>query len=442
MKKLLLVSTLVALPTVITAAAAIFPKVRAKLRERNLIVQMRLRDRSVARYYVIRGGKVRGHSGLHPAPDTVLTFKNVDVALDFLNLNADQLVIVSGLKTFKATAAGRDADLVWFNTLVNLIKTSTWRYGVRMRDGTMRYANLTNGGPIFVYVKDGRIVRTTPIDFDAADPKPWTLKVRGRSFTPKPQSTVSAHALAFKSQVYSDRRVLHPMKRVDFDPKGNRNTHMRGLSGYERISWDEALDIVAGEIQRQKREHGQGSILVTYPAHHQWGNLNYWLSALWRFTNIVGACRVGFTAISWEGWFQGAMHHFGNSNRLGLPGFVGTTEDCLKEAGMVVFWSSDPETTAGVYGGQEGTQRRLWARELGIEFVHIDPHMNLTAQLYGGKWFPVRPGTDTAMAQAIMYQWVVDGTYDKDYIAQRTTGFEEWKDYLLGRSDGTPKTPE
>lgn len=109
---------------------------------------------------------------------------------------------------------------------------------------------------------------------------------------------------------------------------------------------------------------------------------------------------------------------------------------------MVVFWSSDPETTAGVYGGQEGTQRRLWARELGIEFVHIDPHMNLTAQLYGGKWFPVRPGTDTAMAQAIMYQWVVDGTYDKDYIAQRTTGFEEWKDYLLGRSDGTPKTPE
>lgn len=442
MKKFIVSVILLALPTVIGAAALVYPKVRAKLREKDLIVQIQLRDGSVARYYVIHSGKITGHSGVHPKPDSVLTFKNPEVALDFLNLNPNELVLVDGLKNFKATATGRDEDLVWFNTLVNLIKTSMWKYGERMRDGSMRYANLTNGGPIFVYVKDGKIVRTTPIDFDDTDPRPWTLHARGKSFTPKRQSTVSAHALAFKQQVYSERRILYPMKRVDFDPKGERNTHNRGISGYERISWDEALDIVATEIQRQKREHGQGSILVSYPAHHQWGNLNYWLSALWRFTNIIGACRVAFTAISWEGWYQGAMHHFGNNNRLGLPGFVGTTEDCLKEADMVVFWSSDPETTAGVYGGQEGTQRRLWARELGIEFVHIDPHLNLTAQFYGGKWFPVRPGTDAAMAQAIMYQWIVDGAYDKDYVAKRTTGFEDWRDYLLGQSEGTPKTPE
>jgi trimethylamine-N-oxide reductase (cytochrome c) len=307
MKGIILRIILLALPLVFGAAAVVYPKVRAKLRERNLIVQIRLRDGSVARHYVIRGGKITGHSGLHSKPDTVLSFKNVDVALDFLNLNPNGLVLVDGLKNFKATATGRDEDLIWFNTLVNLIKTSMWNYGTRMRDGTMRYANLTNGGPIFVYVKNGKIIRTTPIDFDDSDPQPWTLHARGKSFTPKRQSTLSAHALAFKQQVYSERRVLYPMKRVDFDPKGARNTHNRGISGFERISWDEALEIVAGEIKRQKREHGQGSILVSYPAHHQWGNLNYWLSALWRFTNIIGACRVGFSAISWEGWYQGAM---------------------------------------------------------------------------------------------------------------------------------------
>ena len=48
------------------------------------------------------------------------------------------------------------------------------------------------------------------------------------------------------------------MKRVDFDPDGERNPQNRGISGYERISWDEALDLVAAEIKRVKRDHGPG----------------------------------------------------------------------------------------------------------------------------------------------------------------------------------------
>ena len=50
---------------------------------------------------------------------------------------------------------------------------------------------------------------------------------------------------------------------------------------------------------------------------------------------------------SWEGWYWGAMHHWGNSLRLGAPEFYGTVEDCLKEAEMIVFWSSDPDATYG-----------------------------------------------------------------------------------------------
>ena len=57
--------------------------------------------------------------------------------------------------------------------------------------------------------------------------------------------------------------------------------------------------------------------------------------------------------------------------RVGIPGHYGLVEDCLKEAEMMVFWSSDPESTNGYASGLEGTQRRFWAKELGIEMVHI-----------------------------------------------------------------------
>jgi len=73
------------------------------------------------------------------------------------------------------------------------------------------------------------------------------------------------------------------------------------------------------------------------------------------------------------------------------------------------------------------------------------PHQSLLlphASLLGGKWFPIRPGTDGALAIAIMYVWIAEDRYDQEYVATRTTGFEEWRDYVLGTTDGVAKTPE
>lgn len=442
MKKLLLRTILRALPLVVAKAARKHKAVRDKLNSRNMVLQLRLRDGSVARHFIFRAGRIVGRPGLHSKPDAEMSFKTVDTALALLKPNPDFAVVIDALKNFKATATGRDDCIVWFGELMNLVTSAGWAYGRSMPDGTTRYTNLTNGGPIFVYVKDDRIIRITPIDLEDTDGPSWTLRARGRAFTPARRAMVAPHALTLKSMVYSDKRLLYPMKRVDFDPQGERNTHNRGKSGYVRISWDEALTIVAGEISRMKVEHGPGAIAVYHPAHHQWGNLNYWLSALFRFSNLIGATRMGFSPVSWEGWYWGAAHHFGNSLRLGLPGFYGTVEDCLQEAEMIVFWSSDPESTNGLYAGFEATQRRLWAKELGIEFIHIDPHFNKTAQLLGGKWIPIRPSTDPALAIAIMYVWIDEGLYDEDYVANRTTGFAEWRDYVIGQSDGVPKTPE
>jgi trimethylamine-N-oxide reductase (cytochrome c) len=177
-------------------------------------------------------------------------------------------------------------------------------------------------------------------------------------------------------------------------------------------------------------------------SHHTWGNIGYWLSARTRFMNSIGSSQIVHNPDSWEGWYWGAMHHWGNSMRNGASDTYGTVEDCLKHCELIVFWSSDPEATSGVYGAFEGTLRRQWARELGIEMVHIDPYYNHTAALLGGKWIAPRPGTGAAMALAIAHVWITEQHYDTRYVAERTVGFEKWRDAILGRRDGVAKTPE
>ena len=442
MKRTILKTILFALAPMLNRAARTRPTFRAKLRQHDAVVQIQLRDGSIARHFTIAGGKVSSTAGLHPHPEVVMMFKDVRTALIMMKPNPDMGKVVHAAKNFKVQVLGPDLLTVWFMQMMNLSQTSGLQMGTPMPDGCMRYTNLTNGGPLFVYVKNGKIVRMTPIDFDDKDAPSWTIRARGKAFTPRRQATVAPHALAMKSAVYSDKRLLYPMKRVDFDPNGERNPQNRGISGYERISWDEALTIVTEEIRRQKTVHGPGSIVIPMSSHHQWGNVGYYLSSLMRFGNLIGFTRMAANPDSWEGWYWGAQHHWGHSQRVGISGNYGTIEDCLQEAELMVFWSSDPESTNGGYMGFEGTQRRMWAKELGIEFIHIDPHYNPTAQLLGGKWFPIKPTTDPALAMAIMHVWVTEGLYDQAYVASRTTGFEEWRDYLLGSADGVPKSAE
>ncbi len=309
--------------------------------------------------------------------------------------------------------------------------------------GVQRLTNCTTGGPVFVDVEDGRIVRMTPIDLADDDKGDWVIEARGRRFTPPRRTTLSPHAQAQRSMVYSPTRILHPMKRVDWDPEGERNPQNRGVSGYEEISWDEALDLVTTELIREKRENGPGSILTTCSSHHLWGNLGYRHSAYYRFLNLMGMVHTAHNPDSWEGWHWGAMPMWGNSHRLGIPEQYDLLEDALKHTEMIVFWSADPESTGGgIYSAFESTSRRYWMKELGIKMVFVDPYYNPTAELFSDKWFAPRLGTDVAFGLGIAHTWLAEGTYDKEYVAERTTGFDEWQDYVLGKTDNVPKTPE
>ena len=419
------------------------PEFAKRFREKNLIAQFKIADDSDGRYIIIKDGKITSKAGFNPDAQVSIIFKDQRTAKELLMPPIDHQKKIDAIKNFNLMMIGAEEEANWFAEVVLEAGRIGWRWGTDVGHGEVRYTNHTNGGPVFVYVKDQKIVRMTPIDFTDDDAGTWTIEARGRKFSPPRKTSLAPHGLASKSLIYSKDRLLYPMKRVDFDPDGARNCDQRGISGYERISWDEALDIVTSEIKRVNREHGPGAILAARSSHHTWGNVGYYISAYVRFTNIIGATTTMLNPDSWEGWYWGAMHHYGHSMRNGAAEIYGQVEDCLKECELIVYWASDPEVTNGVYGSFEGTIRRQWAKDLGIEAVHIDPFLNETAAFVGGRWIAPRPTTSPALAHAITYVWIDEDLYDQDYVAARTTGFDKWRAYIMGEGeDGTPKTPE
>jgi len=173
-----------------------------------------------------------------------------------------------------------------------------------------------------------------------------------------------------------------------------------------------------------------------------WGNVGYRHSTYFRFMNLIGYTYGEHNPDSWEGWHWGATHMWGFSHRLGIPEQYDLLEDALQNTEMVVFWSADPEATcSGVYAAFESTQRRFWLKELGVKMVFIDPYMNHTAGLYGGKWF------SPSWARMSAWPWPSPSRGLPKGPTTRTTSpmhdrFRRMESLCPRESDGVPKTPE
>jgi trimethylamine-N-oxide reductase (cytochrome c) len=304
-----------------------------------------------------------------------------------------------------------------------------------------------DGNPAVVDVKDGEIVRIKPLHYDwKYDPKefnPWKMEARGQTFVPGMKTLLPPFQLAYKKRVYSPNRILYPLKRVDWNPNGERNTENRGKSGYVRISWDEALDIIASELKRIKEQYGPEAVLSqtdghgeTKAIHTAHGSANKLLALLGGYTIQVR------NPDSWEGWFWGAKHAWGMEPMGEMVPAGNLMLDIAKNAELLLFWGCDPETTPWGFNGQLSSRLCYWFTELGIKSVYICPDLNYGAAVHADKWIPIIPGTDAALQLAVAYIWITEGTYDKEYIATHTFGYEKFEEYVLGKEDGVPKTPE
>jgi anaerobic selenocysteine-containing dehydrogenase len=119
---------------------------------------------------------------------------------------------------------------------------------------------LGGGSPCAVDTKDGKITRIRPLHYDSKyareEIKPWRIQKNGKSLETPLKSMPSPISIAYKKRAYSPNRILYPLKRIDWDPEGERHTENRGMSKYRRISWDEAASIIANEIGRVYKHYG------------------------------------------------------------------------------------------------------------------------------------------------------------------------------------------
>jgi trimethylamine-N-oxide reductase (cytochrome c) len=301
-----------------------------------------------------------------------------------------------------------------------------------------------------VDVKDGKIIRIRPLHFDwkyqPEDMNPWKIKARGKVFEPGMKTLLPPFSLAYKKRVYSPNRTKYPLKRIDWDPRGDRNPQNRGKSRFKRISWDEAAEIIASEIKRLQAEYGPCAMLSLTAPHGETKVLHYAHGSHTRLLHhyLGDYSRVaGGGPDSWEGWFWGAEHVWGMTANVGeMAPLANCIKDIAENAEMILFWGCDPETTPQAWDGQQASRVCYWWTELGIKSIYICPDLNYGAAVHADKWIPVLPNTDATLHLAISYIWITEGIYDKNYVATHTCGFEEYKKYVLGEDDGIPKTPE
>lgn len=256
---------------------------------------------------------------------------------------------------------------------------------------------------IKVHVRDGRIVRIE--NGDSADGQPRAC-LRGR---------------AYRQRVYAPDRLLYPLKR----------TGARGSGQFTQISWDEALETAANEMKRVKDTCGNAAILHfcsmadAFTLHH--------VRAIHRLLCLFGGYTAPWGTISNEGYNFAAGVTYGNTYILKhLP------QDYPK-ARLIILWSANPATTAM---GTTAAWNLAAAREAGARVICVDPRYTDTAAAFADEWAPIRPGTDAAVLAAMAYVIVSEDRHDPRFIDTYTVGFDQFRDYLLGKEDGVKKTPD
>ena len=297
------------------------------------------------------------------------------------------------------------------------------------------------------HIDGSKIVRSLPFQIPD-DVRLYEIKTSRGVFTRPRKEVQMPLAYAWKQRVHSATRVRYPLLRDDWSPD-NPNPGKRGSSGYSRISWDRALDIIVGQLNRIREKYGSMEpVLVQADGHGQSGylqSLHFWGHYLFD----MGRERKDWgwwtqqvrNPDSWEGYYWGAKHVWGFDGTLGEPYQDAVWDDVLEHAEMVIFSGNDPEATGLGMSGSIALEMPKWLKKAGIKIIAISPDLNYAAGVNADKWIPLKPNTDAALYLALAHVWMVEGLYDKDYVRTHTIGFEEFERHVMGEDDGVAKTP-
>jgi len=218
----------------------------------------------------------------------------------------------------------------------------------------------------------------------------------------------------------------------------------RGTDGFVEVSWDEALDLVSQELGRVRSDYGNQAI---YAGCYGWasaGRFHHAQSHIHRFMNCIGGYTKSVNTYSFAAAEVIVPHVLGD-----FRGFIynQTSWESIIEAGsLFVGFGGVPVKNGQINQGGTGdhiqVSRLRAARDAGIEFINISPLKGDMIDDISAEWLAVRPNTDTALILGLCYVLLDEGLHDTGFLASHCTGFERFADYLCGKTDSQPKTPE
>ena len=237
-------------------------------------------------------------------------------------------------------------------------------------------------------------------------------KIKGDPRHPMTRGFLCAKVTKYLDRVYSPDRLLYPMKRVT--PKGRANS---GPGAFKRITWDEALDLIAAKLTAVSEQFGPEAILP-YSYGGTLGQLNN-ASMDHRFFHRLGASQLNRTICATAG---------GDALITVLGKKLGTEPEQFAKSKYIIAWG------ANVHGNNV----HLWpfieeARRNGARLVVIDPYKTRTAKC--ADWhIPINPGTDVALALSMMRVIISENLHDADYVGKHTLGFDELRKRVMEES--------
>ena len=252
-----------------------------------------------------------------------------------------------------------------------------------------------------------------------------------------PQLRACLRGRSYRSRLYSPERLLYPMMRVG----------ERGEGKFKRVSWDEALDYVAKKMVELKQKYGPTAILdqayagTSYGVLHKSDQIEGLLA---RFLGMFGCRTNSWSVPSYQGTTFSSRMTFGTIQD-------GNEDDAFAHSKLIIMWGWNPAYT--FHGGNTFYYMRL-AKQRGCKFVVIDPQYTDSAASYDAWWIPIKPNTDAAMMAGMAYHIFENNWQDQKFINKFVQGMdagtmpeqfkdkENFKDYILGKYDNTPKTPE
>jgi biotin/methionine sulfoxide reductase len=273
---------------------------------------------------------------------------------------------------------------------------------------------------------------------------------RGQVVAARPHADDHDAAPAIANVVEAQRtraRVARPAVRRRWLERGPGPDPCRGDPDdeYVELDWPSALDLLAAELDRVRSGFGNGAI---YGGSYGWGSagrFQHAQSQLHRFLNRIG------------GYVRSVNDYSRGSSVVLQPYVVGKPGD-LELRARPVSWRHVAEHTELLvsFGGLRrsntwvvpgGHNRHVgtgYARRAGAStrIVSLSAQRDDAFDEVGAEWIGVMPGTDTAVILALIHVLITDGLADEEFLDRYTVGSEVVRDYVLGRADGVPKTPE